>query len=184
MVRTLDQELLTTLEARWHEQSPALLDRLAPGLRDVEIDRLTAPLGYSLPEEARRWFRWHDGSTGRPVMFARALDHLSASVDSTLQFAKLDETWVPGWLKVMDDKPYVLFDCRGAADAPVPVWHLDYAYDPPTRPVFDSIGDMVAFWIELINAGQLRWSPQSGGWIPREPTPEAVLLRITGVPTD
>ncbi|MEN3267947.1 hypothetical protein [Pseudonocardia sp.] len=63
----------------------------------------------------------------------------------------------------MDEKPYLIFDCRGERNAPVPVWHLDYAYDFPTRPVFASIGAMVSFWIDLIDDGQISWDA-NGEW--------------------
>ena len=86
-------------------------------------------------------------------------------------------------MQVMDEQPCLLFDCRGGVTSPVPVWHLDYAFDFPTRPVFDSIGDMVAFWIELIDDGQVTWDANGDEHI-REPVPDAVHQRIRGVPTD
>jgi hypothetical protein len=70
---------------------------------------------------------------------------------------------------------------RGAS----PVWHLDYSFDfdRPTPPVFDSIGDMVTFWIELIDDGQISWDAEGDEPI-RQPVPDAILRRMTGVPTD
>ena len=183
MPRMLDDDLLSGLERRWREQSPALLQRLCPGIDDGEIDRLAKPLGYAIPEEVRRWHRWHDGSTGRPIIFSRCLGTLESNVALTLEFERIDETWPRGWLKVMDEKPYLIFDCRGELNAPVPVWHLDYSFDFPTRPVFGSIGDMVSFWIELIDDGQISWDAQ-GEWPMRQPVPDAVLQWIMGVPTD
>jgi hypothetical protein len=38
-----------------------IVDHLQPGLSDEQMDELTAPLGLSLPVEARRWWGWHDG---------------------------------------------------------------------------------------------------------------------------
>jgi hypothetical protein len=179
----LDEGLLAELERRWRDQSPALVERLAPGLSDEEIDRLVEPLDYSLPEEVRRWFRWHDGSSNRPVIFTRAFTPLRDSISLSAGFADMDETRPDDWLNVMDEKPYVIFDCRGETIAPV--WHLEYSFDldSPTRPVFESIGDMVAFWIELIDDDQIFWS-SDGEWGIREPVPETVSHRIWGVPTD
>ena len=37
------------------------MQALAPGLTDQQIDTLTAPYGIDLPEEARVWWRWHNG---------------------------------------------------------------------------------------------------------------------------
>jgi hypothetical protein len=40
--------------------SPAV-NALAPGLTDRQIDAHIEPLGLTMPEEARRWWRWRDG---------------------------------------------------------------------------------------------------------------------------
>ena len=39
-----------------------VLNYLRPGLTDAEMDALTEPLGIVLPEEARVWWGWHDGT--------------------------------------------------------------------------------------------------------------------------
>jgi hypothetical protein len=184
MARMLDDELLGGLDRRWREQSPALLERIAPGLSDEEIDRLAEPLGVALPEEVRRWFRWQDGSAGRQVIFARAFYSLRTGVKLSLEFVADDER-IGGWLQALDEKPYVFFDCRGDLDQPAPVWHFEYSFDfdRPTRPVFDSIGDMVAFWIELIDGGHVSWDA-AGDWVFQESMPEAARRRVWGVPTD
>lgn len=67
------------------------------------------------------------------------------------------------------------------AGAPVPVWHLDYSYDFPARPVFASIGDMVSFWIELVDNGHISWDV-NGEWHIHEPVSDAIQQRIRGVP--
>jgi hypothetical protein len=181
----LDDRLLNDLEQRWRDQSPALLQRLRPGLADAEIDRVAEPLGYTIPEEVRRWYRWHNGSTGYPIMFSRCFGALTDDVAATLDLEEDEEKWKKGWLQVMDEKPYLIFDCRGDVDVPAPVWHFDYSFDldRPTRPVFDSIGDMVSFWIELIDNGQVVWATEGEGRL-REPVPETIRQRIRGVPTD
>jgi hypothetical protein len=89
-------------------------------------------------------------------------------------------------MRIMDERPFIVFGCRDAddADAHVPVWHFDYSFDHdhPTRPVFASIGDMVTFWIELIDAGHLYWDADN--WHIRDTVPETISERICGVPTD
>jgi hypothetical protein len=180
----LDTQLLEELEDRWREQSPAVLQRMQPGIDDDEIDRLSAPLGYTIPEELRRWYRWHNGSTGSPIIISRCFSTLSDDVAATLDFEADEEKWKKGWLQVMDEKPLMIFDCRGGVSEPVPVWHFDYAFDFPTRPVFESIGDMVSFWIELIDDGHVSWDAGGEEHI-RQPVPEAILERISGVrPTE
>jgi hypothetical protein len=181
----LDTRLLEELEERWRDQSPALLQRLRPGIDDAEIDRVAEPLGFPIPEEVRRWYRWHNGSIGHPIIFSRCFGTLSDDVVATLDLEEDEDKWKKGWLHVMDEKPYLIFDCRGDVNAPAPVWHFEYSFDldRPTRPVFDSIGDMVSFWIELIDNGQIFWDVH-GEWHIREPVSDAVHQRIRGVPTD
>lgn len=83
----------------------------------------------------------------------------------------------------MTEKPYVVFDCSGSETGPVAVWHYDYEFPRPTRPVFDSIGDMVAFWIQLIDDNLIVWDVERG-WQLREPIPTDLRQKIAGVPSD
>jgi hypothetical protein len=179
----LDTHLLKELEDRWRQQSPTLLERMQPGIDDDEIDRLSAPLGYTLPEEVRRWYRWHNGSSGHDIAIRRAMTELADDVKQTLEFQDEDEHWNNGWLKVMTQKPYVVFDCSGSETGPVAVWHYDYEFPRPSRPVFESIGDMVAFWIQLIDDNRMFWDVEHG-WQLHEPVPADVRQKIAGVPSD
>jgi hypothetical protein len=176
----LDPDLLAALEDRWRMAGVPYLDDLPPGLTDEDIDRQAAPLGFALPDEVRLWYRWHNGSSGDYVTEMRTITSLAHDVEFTLAFSD-DPHWPRGWLKVMDEKPYVAFDCRGPADAPVPVWHYDHEYDLPTRPVFGSIGDLVAFWIELIDDGWMAWEINRA-WYLNTPLPDELAQKIRGVP--
>ena len=60
--RLLDDELLGQLEGRWRKLGAFVARASRPGLTDDQIDALTLGAGLSLPEEARRWWRWHDGA--------------------------------------------------------------------------------------------------------------------------
>ena len=61
MTTLLDRDLLDRLEARLRAAGSLIVDAWAPGLTDTQIDDLLQPLGIDLPEEARAWWRWHDG---------------------------------------------------------------------------------------------------------------------------
>src|ERR1700754_380651 len=82
--RLLDDVLLGELEAEWRAQGVDYLDAFRPGLDDAEIDRATEPLGFELPEEARRWYRWRDGSDAYDVVFARYIASLREAVEMTV----------------------------------------------------------------------------------------------------
>jgi hypothetical protein len=161
--RYLDDALLEQLEERLLDHpNSTLRERLQPGLPDERINSLTASLSFHLPEEARRWYRWHNGSSGYDITIRRAMTGLADDVKQTLEFQDEDEHWNHGWLKVMTEKPYMVFDCSGSQTEPVAVWHYDYEFPRPTRPVFASIGDMVAFWIQLIDDDLMVWDVERG----------------------
>jgi hypothetical protein len=180
----LTTHLLDELERRWESQGAPFVDAMPPGIDDQEIDRFAAPLDFTIPEEVRRWYRWHNGSSGVEIVVSRVFTSLAEDVQQTIDFQEDDERWQQGWLNVMNEKPYIIFDCSGAVDAPVPVWHYDYAFNYPNRPVFGSIGDMVRFWIDLIDAGHMFWNPDIGTWDAREPLPTAIAEMLGGVPDD
>ena len=138
----LDTNLLEALERRWHEQSPAVIQFLQQGLQDDEIHRLNLWLSPLL--EVRGGIAGAVTSN-TAIVLQRSFRTLTEDVARTLEFEEDDDAWPKGWMKVMDEKPFIIFDCRGSAAAPVPVWHFEYSFDHdhPTRPVFDSIGDMV-----------------------------------------
>lgn len=177
----LDSKLLAQLKRRWHSLGTTMDQPMRPGLTDTEIDRIAAPLGFPLPEEVRRLYRWHDGSGRGTMIWGRGLYSLEQSVRSTLEFRADDDDWRPGWLNAMDEKPYVAFACDGDQDQPVPVWHYDYVSPPPTRPVFAGIGEMVAFWIELIDTNIMYWDTRA--WKVRD-LPQDVERKLLGVPAD
>ena len=156
-------------------------DCMEPGLDDAEIDRITAPLDFRVPEEVRRVFRWHRGSSLAPFAAYRTLLPLETSVRQTLGFRRQDDDWRPNWLKFMDEKPYIALAC-GSYNDPVPVWHYDYTQLPPTRPAFASIGDLFLFWISLIDDGYMYWDAPF--WHLDPQVPEEIVERLGGVPSD
>ncbi len=52
---------LAELEQVWEQRDIPIRHHLQPGLTDVEIEQIMAPTGLTLPEEARAWWRWHNG---------------------------------------------------------------------------------------------------------------------------
>src|ERR1700754_451197 len=177
----LDDALLEELESRWRVRSPEIFDRFVPGLTDTEITAAVAPLELRLPEEVLRWFRWQNGTDNETVMLAYAFKSVAESVERTEIHREFN---LPReWLAVMDNQPYVFFDCGGDPAAPAAVWHYDVDRGLPTRPKFQSIGDMVSLWIELIDSGELIWSEEPEGWwdVPND-APGGLRELTTGAP--
>jgi len=114
------------------------------------------------------------------MIWVRGMTSLAQSIKQTHDLCEIAEDWPAGWLKIMNERPYALADCAGALDAPVPVWH--YEFEPPPRPVFASIGDMFAFWIDLIDDGIMYWDGDM--WEVRQPLPDDIAIKLAGVLLD
>lgn len=182
MPELLNDILLQGLERRWATAGANTSEGMEPGLDDAAMDEIAQPLGWGVPDEVRRLFRWHNGSSLRTFVARRSLLPFEVSVRQTLELRADDDDWKPFWLKVFDEQPYVALDCSRPRDAPVAVWHYDYASDVPTKPVFASIGDMFTFWIELIDDGVMYW--ERPYWKLRNPLPDAVATKLAGVPRE
>jgi hypothetical protein len=156
VTQLLDDRLLDEFTRAVRDAGLVGIETWAPGLTDEEIDALLEPYDLVLPEEARRWWRWHNGYVegGRPrwvgVTPIRPLLSLGGALDL---YAKTKdgnrEVWgADRWLMVFVDAPSIYFDCSGPHDAPVPI-RTQEDIDTP-EPVLPSIGEMIALWTELI----------------------------------
>lgn len=170
MPTLLDEALLYRFEARLRAAGSLIVDAWAPGLADEQIDDLLLPLGVDLPEEARVWWRWHDGiliegdpkateiSPGRTHLPLRYVAEDYAALEGAMRQLH----GLHGLLNPVGDKPIVYFDCSVPRDAPVPVYtQNDDVVEP--RLVLPSIGELVLTWIDLIDRGVWVTNPD-GTW--------------------
>jgi len=165
--RLLDDELLDRFEARLRKAGAAVVENWAPGLTDAQIDELLVPLGIDLPEEARRWWRWHDGAlrvAPAPTEISPGRVHLPLRYAAGEYAAARDEMpelyGMEGLLSPVSDLPAVCFHCVVPRDAPVPIYILgDWVADPEL--VLPSIGELVEVWIGLIDRGV--WTTAADG---------------------
>ena len=167
----LDQALLDQFDARLRALGAGIVDGWAPGLTDDQIDALVRPIGIDLPEEARVWWRWHNGvRPGTPpeswdIMPGRSHYPLKECLD--LYVEGRDWTRDAGFPEVLLDPvgrhPILFFQCAGERDAPVPVYVMDdwSAEDP--RLALPSIGELVRTWISYIDLG-LATTNADGSW--------------------
>lgn len=178
----LSESLLQGLERRWNAMGATTAGIMKPGLSDEEIDRIAAPLGFDLPDEVRTLYRWHDGSGRYEVSWPRSMWSLEGAVRETIDERIEHEFWRPGWLQILGERPYVRVEClANDLHGPVPVWHEAPEWPPPTRPVFASVGDMITFWISLIDEGLMYWDGKR--WQIRDDiAPSHVLEALSGVP--
>jgi len=181
MAKILDADLLARFEARCRQAGALYLDELEPGASEDDFAAAEQRLGFALPEEARTWYRWHNGSAGHYVTHWRTLVALSENVEETRVLQEFDQQWPANWLRTMDEQPFLALDCGGSPSSPVPVWHYMHGFSFPTRPVFESIGNMVSYWIELIDGEVMQWSVERG-WFVNEPTSPDVREMLGGIP--
>lgn len=165
----LDKDLLDRFEERLRAEGALIVENWAPGLTDEQIDGLLQPLGLDLPEEARVWWRWHDGvlkDAPNPTEISPGRDHRPLRYAADCYAALADDMreshGIDALLCPVGDKPRLYFDCAVARDAPVPVYSQNDDVVAP-RLVLPSIGELIMVWIDLIDRGVWRTNPD-GTW--------------------
>lgn len=174
----LNQVLLEEFLDKLRAQRAAVVDALRPGLNDDQIDSLTAEVGLSLPEEARHWWRWHDGAAGRwPVAgVGPGIDFLplQQAVERLKNIRRLldqltdgegDPDWQDGWLPLNSEKNPIVLDCGGPRDAPVPVRSFQFEIPGGGPPGVTSMGDLVRVWVGALESGAWKWDSAAGTWL-------------------
>lgn len=174
--RMLTVDQLTQLEQRWEQLGlVGVLNYLRPGLTAAEMDALTEPLGIILPEEARVWWGWHDGTDPHfidpiqgekfamlaPGRIFLPLGHAVRQCQTLREVIwegkephDLWRQWLP--LNTLED-PTIL-DC--AADAPARVFRLEFQFADRRRGL-PTLGALVDAYIEAFDAGAW-WLEQPG----------------------
>lgn len=158
MPRRFDADLAADFERALRSVNAAITKAWAPGLADSEIDALAASRGLDIPEEARTWWRWHNGVTPDTrgpqwdLVPSRSLLDLSSVLelyDSDLRAQR--QEGLSGLLKPVADSPWIFFRCDGGRDEPVPIYVGGHG--ETDRLVLPSIGELVIVWIDLIDSG-------------------------------
>lgn len=178
MPELLTLELLKRLDSVLRSVGAAIVDRCQPGLTREQMDALTEPHGFCLPDEAALWWGWHNGSGTAELMPSRRLLNLEEAVE-TLAAVEATMEEVHGLsrlLPVVNEQPWLWFDCRGAPDAAVPVY-ASYKGDQPWVAA-GSIGDMVLILIAGLEAGAYSTN-EHGEW--NEPNWDIVEADKTGI---
>jgi hypothetical protein len=159
MTHVLNSDILADFERALRSVDAAITRAWQPGLDDDQIDALVQPLGLDLPDEARTWWRWHDGCpTGthpaeaeltprRPLFdLVLTLDDFESFRGATLQLEGSDARLQP-----VGDQPWIFFACDGPRDAPVPIYVGGHGEGH--RLALPSIGELVLTWTRLIDEG-------------------------------
>jgi hypothetical protein len=71
MSELLTLELLERLDRTLRDVGASIVERWEPGLTREQMDALTEPHSFRLPDEAALWWSWHNGAGGADLMPSR-----------------------------------------------------------------------------------------------------------------
>lgn len=167
----LDADLLRRFEAILREKRIGIVDAWAPGLTDQQIDDIIAPTHLQLPEEARVWWRWHNGRRdGSPPLSWEIVPNRDLTSLGLAASAYRDAGAQDRLLQFVGEKPLLFVECRHAQAAAATV-HKAGDWTMDVTPVLPSLGELVLTWISYIERGIYVVGPD-GGWSPDQPSPE------------
>ncbi len=167
--------LLAALRECWQRVHAPIAAVVKPGIDEAEIDRLTAPLGLTLPVEARVWWRELDvrlpdraagedaHMTGAGWSFMRLDDavrdairlrEMAAQVAASPGCPPGETTWADGWIPICwIDHGRLFIDCADPTAPVSPVRYVQWVAMPEWPPATRSIGELVSWWIEAFDTG-------------------------------
>jgi len=174
------RERLMEVDQRLIEQVPHALDCLAPGLTEEQIHALAEPLPFNLPGEVIEWFRWHNGEApsepeGLPwVRFPPGNQYpLARAISKRLEWVGRPDIgegtfYEQAWLPLIGEaNRFLVADCAGGFDEPVPIHVVDAWPDEPWADVqATSVTDMVEAYHWAFDTGAWRWDPDIDNWDP------------------
>jgi len=152
MPQRLSLELLDRLDTTLRDVGAAIVEHWAPGLTRAQMDALTEPHGFRLPDEAATWWAWHNGGGTAELIPHQRMASLEISMSSFEMQQQSSRIWgLSNLVRIVNEQPRLSFDCRVAQDELVPV----YVSYTSTEPVVgeQSIGDMVLTIIRALEAG-------------------------------
>ena len=174
----LDADLLAQLERQLRDRGAAVVDALAPGLPDDQIDELLLPIGIDLPDEARCWWHWQNG-TRRGANGTLGLRDL-LDLDTVCEnYERSRGGWVEafgldGLLQGLGWTPHLYFDCSGARQDTVPVFGQS-DFETPEM-IVGSMGDLVNIWLEMLDTGIWRVKHDGQMEVDRDHVPPTLQL--------
>jgi hypothetical protein len=184
-ITSLDSDMLLAYEQRLRAQGVPVDQWRIPGLTSAEIETTMAPLGLSLPIEARTWWEWNNGATldGRVKLFgpyiecfslegavrqyekSRGVAQRAAEDDLPPPWDNPDTWWVPTWFPIVNSGHTVTVDCSVSSGQPTPIRYIDWTdVEGFFEPRAQSLGQMIALWISAIDTGAWKFDPAQNDW--------------------
>ena len=196
----LTTAILDAWVSHWEAQAIPFADAWRPGLTEEELAAVEDELGTALPPELRTWWSWHDGLGlvslhGRHGVTAVNGVDIEAwpahvALDRTRTYREImarvpGTTWVASerWLQIggRGNGDMVLADLQPTPDGASKIrsaWLRDVNDPPP--PGAPSLGALVTWWTEALDARVHTWDRAAGRWVrDLEAVPED--RRLTGL---
>jgi hypothetical protein len=180
--RALDAELLAELDRRLRERGVPAIGAAQPGLSEEAINEIVAPLGLSLPREARLWWSWHNGvqpDAGpgpREIGPTRKWLPLEEAAEECGRIRKMvreardprdprpiESIWSSSWLPFVQSNGVYVIETAVPDDAPCPV-RVHWFDEPETPPDLPSLGALVSLWIEALDRRAWSYDRQGDHW--------------------
>jgi len=186
----LSEQLLDRLSATWRAHGVPIEDALAPGRAVESFTSDDGRLHVDLPAELRMWWAWHDGGIeGRrpvsswmmgPVLIPmsstksrewwqtmmREATAAAAEAPEGSPLADLEYWWRETWVPLFNPGAgYLAADCELGPARGTPIRRIEWGVDDgPPAPAVDSLGQMVEWWIEMIELGIWTWDKDRSSW--------------------
>ncbi len=176
--RMLTEAQIERLTAALRIGGAPVVDRLAQGLTDDEMDEIVAPLHISLPVEARTWWGCHngslpvdgDGSQSTSLSAAWWWAPLEEAAEHCRLVRELDDDpdkfWLASWLPIVVGDGELAIETAVGPGAPSPVHLVDFEGDElhghDHVPVLPSLGALVAVWTTALVGGATWYDPELG----------------------
>lgn len=184
-------ETLIEIEAQWRRLGAPIVEALRPGLDEDTLDSVAARFGWSLPQELRVWFRWHDGAD--PTM-PRSIgpggyelltleEALEKTEDNRAHFADAAPlVWPREWLVFMTQGPQRLYmdTSRSALRASTPIGLVPWMPEDMDVHRAGSLLQAASLWLWLLERDHYR--VEDGGDLFVDKWAELPLwLRLSGL---
>jgi cell wall assembly regulator SMI1 len=153
---------------------------MRPGLSDADMDERVATIGLTLPDEARVFWRWHDGvpEDGRanpigafrgrflPLHEAMAVHRVFRKTVLECHEGEGDPgiRFRPSWLPLFGRQHPIVLDCSVGRDQPTPLRMINLEDPLEPRVRAGSLGEAVRLWTEALDRGWWRWNASGQKW--------------------
>jgi hypothetical protein len=180
------QAALDRLEEHWRRVNAPVLEFAGPGLSEEQIIELSNEAGLHLPEEARHWFAWRNGTGVQnprqaamgPRFYLPSLEdqlkqyrwHCSfaAEMVSKRGLDRATQIWSPLWFPMIPcvfGMNAVSMDTDIDEGLAAPVGYSDKDFDDFDRPGQGrTLTGLVEFWVDCHDRGLYQWQPHKRDW--------------------